>query len=77
MPTLTVNAGRSGDGDDAALERLRRRYPRWSIWRGRFTGDYWAMPPRGHPTRRELTEIPGADQLAPGGVAEAEGLYDP
>ena len=75
MPTLSVNAGRSGDGDDAALERLRRRYPRWSIWRGHFTGDYWAMPPRGHPTRRELIGARDLGELAER-LAEAEGLYD-
>lgn len=75
MPTLSVKAGRSGDGEDAALERLRRRYPRWSIWRGRFTGDYWAMPPRDHPTRRELIGARDLGELAER-LAAAEGLYD-
>jgi hypothetical protein len=70
-----VNAGRSGDGEDAALEQLRRQYPRWSIWRGRFTGDYWAMPPRAHPTRHELISARDPGELAQR-LAEAEGLYD-
>ena len=74
-PTLTVSAGRSGPGEDAVLEQLRRRYPRWSIWRGGYTGDYWAMPPRGHPTRRELISARDLGELAQR-LAEAEGLYD-
>jgi hypothetical protein len=49
-----VTAGRRGDSQDAELEQLKRQYPRWRIWRGRATGDYWALPPRGHPTAREL-----------------------
>jgi hypothetical protein len=74
-PTLSVNAGRSGDGEDAALEQLRRLYPRWSIWRGRFTGDYWAMPPRGHPGPPGLISTRDLGELAQR-LAEAEGLYD-
>jgi hypothetical protein len=70
-----VNAGGSGDSEDAALEQLRRRYPRWSIWRGRVTGDYWAMPPRGHPTQRELIGARDVRELAQR-LAEAEGMYD-
>ena len=42
---------------------------------GRFTGDYWAMPPRGHPTRRELIGARDLAELAER-LAEAEGLYD-
>jgi len=76
LPTLSVRAGRSGAGEDAGLEQLRRRYPRWSIWRGSFTGDYWAMPPRGHPTRRELISARDLDELAQR-LAAAEGQYDP
>jgi hypothetical protein len=34
------------------------------IWRGGFTGDYWAMPPRGHPTVRELISARDLDELA-------------
>jgi hypothetical protein len=30
-----------GDG----LDGLRARWPRWSFWRGRHTGQVWAMPP--------------------------------
>ncbi len=36
------------------LQQLRRQYPRWSIWRGRATGAYWALPPRDHPTAHAL-----------------------
>jgi hypothetical protein len=46
------------------LDRLRRQYPRWRIWRGRATGDYWAMPPRGHPTARELISAGDIGELA-------------
>jgi hypothetical protein len=59
-----VSAGSSGAGDDARLEQLRHQYPRWLIWRGSFTGDYWAMPPHGHPTRRELLSARDLDELA-------------
>ncbi|MBO2446833.1 hypothetical protein J4573_07000 [Actinomadura barringtoniae] len=36
--------------DDHApeVEALRRRYPRWTIWFGLFTGHWWALPPLGH-----------------------------
>jgi hypothetical protein len=76
LPTLSVRAGRGGAGDDAGLEQLRRRYPRWSIWRGSFTGAYWAMPPRGHPTRRGLISARDLGELAQS-LAEAEGQDDP
>jgi hypothetical protein len=59
-----VNAGLRGDNHDAELERLRRQYPRWRIWRGRATGDYWAMPPRGHPTARELINASDIGEFA-------------
>ena len=59
-----MRADRSRVGEDARLEQLRRQYPRWLIWRGSFTGDYWAMPPRGHPTRRELISARDLDELA-------------
>jgi hypothetical protein len=49
-----MTAGHHGDDQDGELDRLRRRYPQWRIWRGRATGDYWAMPPSGHPAVREL-----------------------
>jgi len=66
-----VSATGSGAGEDARLGQLRRQYPRWLIWRGSITGDYWAMPPRGHPTRRELISTRGLDELA-WRLAEAE-----
>jgi hypothetical protein len=66
-----VNAGRGGAADDARLKQLRRQYPRWSIWRGSVTGDYWAMPPRGHPTRHELIGARDLEELA-WRLAEAE-----
>ena len=33
--------------DDRAVELdgLRRRYPRWTIWFGLFSGHWWALPP--------------------------------
>jgi hypothetical protein len=49
-----VNPGQGGDNQRAELERFSRQYPHWRIWRGRATGDYWAMPPRDHPTVRGL-----------------------
>ena len=67
-----MTAGRDGDNQDGELERLRRQYPRWRIWRGRTTGDYWAMPPRDHPTHRELMSASDIDELAVR-LARAEG----
>lgn len=66
-----MSAAGGGDGDDVRLEQLRRLYPRWSIWRGRVTGDYWAMPPRGHATQYELITAHNAEELAQR-LAEAE-----
>jgi hypothetical protein len=63
------------DGDDAGLEQLQRQYPHWLIWRGGFTGDYWAMPPRDHRTRRELISARDLDELA-WRLAHAEGQHD-
>jgi hypothetical protein len=71
-----VSARRSEDSDDDKLQQLRRRYPRWSIWRGRLTGDYWAMAPRGHPAQRELIGAGDAEELAQR-LAEAEGRQEP
>jgi hypothetical protein len=70
-----VNASRSGAGEDARLEQLRRQHPQWLIWRGSFTGGYWAMPPRGHPTRHELVSADNLDELA-WRLAEAEERHD-
>jgi hypothetical protein len=59
-----VNAERSEDSQDAELARLRQRFPRWRIWRGRATGDYWAMPPRDHPAFRQLISAGDIRELA-------------
>jgi hypothetical protein len=59
-----MTAGPSGDDKDADLDRLTRQYPQWRMWRGRATGDYWAMPPRGHPTARELVSASDIGELA-------------
>jgi hypothetical protein len=75
LPALSVSAGRSGAGLEAMLKQLRRRYPRWLIWRGSVTGDYWAMPPRGHPTRRELISARDLNELAQS-LAEAGEQHD-
>jgi hypothetical protein len=66
-----VSAAGSGAGEDARLGQLRHQYPRWLIWRGSVTGDYWAMPPRGHRARRELISARDLDELA-WRLAEAE-----
>jgi hypothetical protein len=71
-----VSAAGGGAGEDIRLEQLRRLYPRWSIWRGRTTGDYWAMPPRGHPTQYELITARDAEELAQR-LAEAEEQHNP
>jgi hypothetical protein len=71
-----MNAGPGGNNQDAELERLRRQYPRWRIWRGRATGDYWAMPPPGHPIVRELISAEDIGELARR-LAWAEGQHGP
>lgn len=63
--------GGSEAGEEVTLEQLRRRYPRWSIWRGGVTGACWAMPPRDHPAQRELINARDPDELARR-IAEAE-----
>jgi hypothetical protein len=68
-PAMTTD--HSGDDQGAELDRLRRQYPQWQIWRGRVTGDYWAMPPPGHPTVRELISSGDLGELARR-LAEAE-----
>jgi hypothetical protein len=40
-----------------------------------MTGDYWAMPPRGHPTQYELITARDAEELAQR-LAEAEEQHD-
>jgi hypothetical protein len=49
---------------DAGLERLQRQYPRWAIWHGRTTGDYWALSPRDHPAARDLISAADISDLA-------------
>ena len=61
-----------GNDHIARLDRLRRQYPQWRIWRGGITGEYWAMPPSGHPTVRELISSSDLGELARH-LAEAEG----
>ena len=56
--------GHGGDNQDAELERLRRQYLQWRIWRGRATGDYRALPPPGHPAVRELISASDLGELA-------------
>jgi hypothetical protein len=59
-----MTGGHGGDNQDAELERLRRQYPQWRIWRGRATGDYRALPPPGHPAVRELINASDPAELA-------------
>lgn len=66
-----MNVGHGADNPDAELERLRLMYPRWRIWRGRATGEYWALPPPGHPVR-DLISSTDIAELARR-LAEAEG----
>lgn len=48
------------EGKNAARE-LAARLPGWSVWYGRHTGRFWAMP---------RTATPGGPQLAEGGTPE-------
>ena len=65
-----------GAGDRAGgLDRLRRWYPQWAIWRGHATGAYWALPPRDHPTQRVLISASDLDELARR-LAQAERQHD-
>jgi hypothetical protein len=47
-----MTTGSSTGNQDAELQRLRREYPQWPIWRGRATGDYRALPPPAYPRVR-------------------------
>jgi hypothetical protein len=67
-----MNANRGEDSHEAELARLRQQFPRWRIWRGRATGDYWAMPPRDHPASRKLISAGNIGELAQR-LARAEG----
>jgi hypothetical protein len=70
-----MTGGPGGDNEDAELERLRHRYPQWRIWHGRATGEYWALPPPGHPAVRELISAGTIGELARR-LAQAEGQHD-
>jgi hypothetical protein len=59
-----VPPGRSGHGRAGELDRLRRQYPRWRIWARPRHRDYWALPPRDHPTQRELIAAGDLNELA-------------
>jgi hypothetical protein len=67
-----MTGGPGGDDQNAELGWLGREYPRWRIWRGRATGDYWALPPPGHPAVRELISAGDIGELARR-LARAEG----
>jgi hypothetical protein len=69
-----MTAGHRRDDQDGELDRLRRQYPQWRIWRGRATGDYRAMPPPGHPAVRGLISSSDISELARR-LAEAEGRH--
>jgi len=69
-----MTGGPGGEDQDAELEWLRREYPQWRIWRGRATGDYWALPPPGHPAVRELVSAGDIGELARR-LARAEGRH--
>jgi hypothetical protein len=70
-----MTTGSSAGNQDAELERLRRWYPQWLIWRGRATGDYWALPPRGHPRMHQLITASDIGKLAQR-LSQAEEQYD-
>jgi hypothetical protein len=70
-----VTSGHGRHYQDSGLDRLRRQYPRWRIWRGQATGDYWALPPRDHPAQHELINASGLDDLARR-LARTEGRPD-
>jgi hypothetical protein len=68
-----TSGGGSGDRD-SGLDRLRRQYPRWRIWRGHTTGGYWALPPPDHPTVRNLIGASDLGDLARL-LAQAQGWH--
>ena len=70
-----MTAGHRRDDQDGELDRLRRRYPRWRIWRGHATGAYWALPPRDHPAQRGLISASDLGELARR-LAQAERQQD-
>jgi hypothetical protein len=70
-----VTSGQGAGGRAGGLDRLRRRYPRWRIWRGHATGAYWALPPRDHPAQRGLIGASDLGELARR-LAQAERQQD-
>jgi len=70
-----VTSGHGADDRDSMLDRLRRHYPQWRIWRGHTTGSYWALPPRGHPALRGLLGASNLDELTRL-LAQAEERHD-
>jgi poly(3-hydroxyalkanoate) synthetase len=54
--------------EDLTLAALQARWPRWTIWRGKHTGSWWAMPPPGILT---LVNADDLDTLA-GKIADIE-----
>lgn len=36
----------TGVDHQAEVDALGRRFPGWTIWFGRFTGRWWALPPK-------------------------------
>jgi hypothetical protein len=70
-----VTSSRGASDPDNGLDRLRRQYPRWRLWRGHTTGGYWALPPRDHPTMRRLVSARTLDELAQR-LAQAQGRHD-
>jgi hypothetical protein len=71
-----MTSGHGAADWDSGVDRLRRQYPRWRIWRGHTTGGYWALPPRDHPTLRQLIGASNLDELARR-IAQAEQPYGP
>jgi hypothetical protein len=67
-----VSSGWRAAGRDGGLDRLRRQYPRWRIWRGHTTGGYWALPPPDHPAQCTLIGASDLPELA-WRLAHAEG----
>ncbi|HEV2377864.1 MAG TPA: hypothetical protein VGS19_37585 [Streptosporangiaceae bacterium] len=70
-----MSRGRGPEPRDG-LDRLRRQYPRWRIWRGHATGGYWALPPRDHPAQYRLIGADDLDELAQR-ITQAEGRHGP
>ena len=71
-----ITSGGDAAGRDGGLDRFRRQYPRWRIWRGHTTGGYRALPPPDHPTQRTLIGASDLHELARR-LAQAEGRPDP